>query len=218
MSLDISSRHYPCITEREFHGLDQDFVIEYCEDSLNNKEYIPAVAATSALFPSFNFDMLKAMVEEMNRYNQSPSEVLEFLNVRLDGGAREKFNVKLIIDGGKQERAMKSWSGSPMSQVIAIFAYAKDRDDEEKRYLFSAKNLQKLDPKTRVYNFKNEAGEVLILTPAPANKFSLNYDTLASTALTNTSTKDVTYDDVSETEEEKYAAMMNSGYDYETFF
>ena len=106
-----------------------------------------------------------------------------------------------------------------MSQVIAIYAYAKDRDDEEKRYLFSAKNLQKLDPKTRVFNFKNEAGEVLILTPAPANKISLNYNTLASTALmTDTSSKDATYDDVSETEEEKYAAMMNSGYDYETFF
>ena len=51
----------------EFSGLDQDFVREYCDDNLLRKEYTQAVCASAALFQSFNFDMLKAMVEDMNR-------------------------------------------------------------------------------------------------------------------------------------------------------
>eukprot|EP00579_Thalassiosira_antarctica_P017092 CAMPEP_0201946486 /NCGR_PEP_ID=MMETSP0903-20130614/54441_1 /ASSEMBLY_ACC=CAM_ASM_000552 /TAXON_ID=420261 /ORGANISM="Thalassiosira antarctica, Strain CCMP982" /LENGTH=297 /DNA_ID=CAMNT_0048489587 /DNA_START=185 /DNA_END=1075 /DNA_ORIENTATION=+ len=51
----------------EFNGLHQSFVQEYCEDNLLRKDYIPAVSAIAALFQAFNFDMLKAMVEDMNR-------------------------------------------------------------------------------------------------------------------------------------------------------
>jgi len=68
----------------EFNGLDASFVEEYCEDNLVQKEYIPAVTAISSLFESFNFDMLKAMVEDMNRYKEGPAEVLKYLNVRPD--------------------------------------------------------------------------------------------------------------------------------------
>lgn len=186
----------------EFDGLDQDFVIEYCEDNLLNKGFIQAVAATASLFQSFNFDMLKAMVEDMNRYDESPSEVLKFLNIRLDNGGYEKFNVKLIVDGKKVENAQANWSGgSPVSQVIRIHNY-----EEDKEYVFSSKHLKKLEPKTRVFTFKNEAGEVLILTPAPTPTFAVNYDTLASTALNNSSSVDATFDAVSETD----AAMIDS--------
>lgn len=40
----------------------------------------PRPQAVAALFTSCNFDMLKAMVEDMNRYDESPSDVLEYLN------------------------------------------------------------------------------------------------------------------------------------------
>jgi len=59
----------------EFNGLEASFVEGYCRDNLLRKEYIPAITAISALFDSFNFDMLKAMVEDMNRYNEEPAEV-----------------------------------------------------------------------------------------------------------------------------------------------
>jgi len=192
----------------EFTGLDQSFVQEYCEDNLLRKDYIPAVSAIAALFQAFNFDMLKAMVEDMNRYDESPSEVLEYLNVRPDSGGNETFNVKLIVDGKKKEKVQKNWSGSPTSEVIRIYSQDEDEEEEAKHHYFSAKNLLKLDPKTRVFKFQNEAGEVLILTPAPASKFSLNYNILASSALNKAPSADATCDAVSATEEEKYEAMM----------
>jgi len=157
------------------------------------------------------------MVEDMNRYDESPSEVLEYLNVRPDSGGNETFNVKLVIGSKKKEKVRKNWSGSPTWEVIHVYSKDKDEDGEEvaKHHYFSAKNLLKLDPKTRVFKFQNEAGEVLILTPAPASKFSLNYNILASSALNKAPSADATCDAVSATEEEKYEAMMGDYWTYQ---
>jgi len=193
----------------EFKGLDASFVKEYCEDNLLRKDYIPAVSAIAALFRSFNFDMLKAMVEDMNRYDESPSEVLKYLNVSPDSGDGEHFNVKIMVDGKKKENTQKTWNGSPTSEVIRVYSESKggdnDEEEERKHHYFSAKNLLKLDPKTRVFEFQNEAGEVLTLTP----KVSLDYNILTSSALTKTPSVTTNCDAVSATEEEKYEAMMD---------
>lgn len=66
----------------EFSGVGQEFIAEYCHDNLHPKEHIPDILRLSSLFTSFNFDMLKALVEEMNRYGEPPVKALEMLNVR----------------------------------------------------------------------------------------------------------------------------------------
>merc|ERR1712127_248961 len=106
--------------------------------------------------------MLKALVEDMNRYDESPSEVLKYLNIRPDGGNNEKFSVKLIVGGKIKAKAQKAWTGNPMSEVICIniYDYENSEEDEETEYYFSAKNLKRLDPKTRVFKFENEAENV----------------------------------------------------------
>lgn len=193
----------------EFKGLDQSFIKEYCEDNLLRKDYIPAVEASAALFQSFNFDMLKALVEDMNRYNESPSEVLKYLNVRVDSSGSEKFKVKLTIDGKIQEKARSTWSGRPVSEVVRIYNNPEDEDEDPKYHYFSAKNLVKLDSKTRVFKFKNEAGDVLTLSPAPTFNFNLNYDALASSALNDEASAVAVSDGK---EEEDYAIMADSDY------
>lgn len=194
----------------EYKGLEPEFVQEYCEDNLLRKDYIPAVSASAALFQAFNFDMLKAMVEDMNRYDESPAEVLKYLNISPDAGSNEKFSVKLIIDGKKKGNAKKVWWGNPMSEVIRIRVDDPPGDDEkdgEKMHYFSSKNLKKLDLNPRTFKFENEAGSVLILTPVPSFNLSLNYDALASTAEKDKSSVDAGCDAVSYTEEEEYEAM-----------
>ena len=49
--------------------------------------YISSIQAVAALFTSFNFDVLKEIVEDMNRYDECPPDVLEYLNIRPDGPA-----------------------------------------------------------------------------------------------------------------------------------
>lgn len=64
-----------------FSVLEPDFVKEYCEDNLNNKTHIPSIVRYVQIYNFFNFDMLQAVVEEMNRYNESLSESLKMLNI-----------------------------------------------------------------------------------------------------------------------------------------
>lgn len=66
----------------EFSGLDGPFVAEYCSYRLKNSTWAPQVGRIADLFPEFNFDMLQAIVEESNRYNQEPAALIDMLNVK----------------------------------------------------------------------------------------------------------------------------------------
>jgi hypothetical protein len=44
----------------DFKGLEQDFIMEYCADNLDNADHIASVCRVAAMFDQFNFDMLKA--------------------------------------------------------------------------------------------------------------------------------------------------------------
>lgn len=66
----------------EFDNLEENFVKEYCEFNLNNKQHIDKLVQTLKVIDKINFDMLQALVEEMNRYNESPVEALKMLNIK----------------------------------------------------------------------------------------------------------------------------------------
>ena len=96
---------------------------------------------------------------------------------------------------------------SSESVSVCIYNNPEEEDKDSKYHYFSAKVLVKLDPKTHVFKFQNEAGDALPLIPAPIFSFNLNYDTLASSALNNKSLV-VPVSDGKE-EEDDYAAMTN---------
>lgn len=63
-----------------YKGLDEQFIKEYCQDTLNDKKQIDNVVFFASTFESFNFDMLKALVEEMNRYKESVAQASKYIN------------------------------------------------------------------------------------------------------------------------------------------
>ncbi len=65
-----------------FKGLGEEFIREYCEDNLNDKSKIDDLVKVSSMFDSFNFDLLCAFVEEVNRYGESPLDLTDLLNAR----------------------------------------------------------------------------------------------------------------------------------------
>lgn len=71
-----------------YGGLDQEFIREYCEDNLTDKTRTNSVLAISSTFHEFSFDVLQAIVEEMNRYGETPQQTLEFLNAFPDAMER----------------------------------------------------------------------------------------------------------------------------------
>jgi hypothetical protein len=85
----------------EFGGLEPEFIREYCEETLKDKDETENVLKIAALFKAFNFDMLKALVEEMNRYEESAFDAIELLNAQpLPDTSSTKYNVVATTPDG----------------------------------------------------------------------------------------------------------------------
>lgn len=164
----------------DFKGLDADFIREYCNDNLNNKQHIEKICQIASLFSQFNFDMLKALVEEMNRYDESPEDALRMLNVKAEFDSGNKFNVDLSIADKtltKDQMEDREWNGNPLHQPVTIEYHftAKDDDGDEyqdwERARFTHADLVKVDANTGKFMFENKAGEKLTLTRAKEKSF-----------------------------------------------
>lgn len=76
-----------------YAGVSTDAIREFLEDNLENKSRIESVLSYAQLFRNFTFDMLTAVVEEMNRYNEPVREVLKVLNVSMQYGGGDFYEV-----------------------------------------------------------------------------------------------------------------------------
>lgn len=121
----------------EFRGLDPEFITEYCNDQLQNKEHTAAILKIASMFNEFNFDMLKAIVEELNRYGETPQEVLDMLNARPDTDNEGTYEIAIVIDGeqvSKDRHYPQTYEGSPMHESamsITFYGTKDDSPDEE---------------------------------------------------------------------------------------
>ena len=162
----------------EYRGLEQEFIVEYCNDNLDNKKHIPSVCKISGLFDQFNFDMLKAMIEEMNRYDESPQEVIQYLNSRPEFSGEVKYNVSLQINGldvKAKDLDPEIWVGNPLTSDIQI-SYKKYEEDSTEDWRwdsveFNAQHLRKVDTQSSKFVFVNGDGDRVVLERAQEKRF-----------------------------------------------
>jgi len=167
----------------EFTGLDSAFIREYCEDTLNDKSHINKVCEIACLFEEFNFDMLKALVEEMNRYNESPQEAISMLNAKPEYNNKGNFDVKLVVAGREipdNELSTKTWHGNPLMSTIFV-EYDTDPDcknesDEDTYFskMFVSNDLKTVAAEKGIFTFQNADGDVMLMTRQKV-KESFNY-------------------------------------------
>lgn len=84
----------------DYTGLSYSFIMEYAEKNLKDKKHLPELSRLAALV-ELNFDQLKALIEEMNRYDESVLEAVQYLNVSV----KPKFSSMMIASmsrGGVQ--------------------------------------------------------------------------------------------------------------------
>jgi hypothetical protein len=161
----------------DFDGLDESFIIEYCEDNLKKayRKYVSRIAAVASLFHKFNFDMLKALVEEINRYGEAPEAALKMLNVKpeFEDGKYTRYAIKLAVKGEPipEERLDSTeWTGNPLTKGAAVGYTVLAKDSEGDDYWdsnsarFTVAHIKKIDPATNTYTFENETKDVLTLT------------------------------------------------------
>lgn len=80
-----------------YKGLDETFMREYLEDALINKSEINGTIVACKIIGKVNFDMLQALVEEMNRYGETAREAIKNLNMQIDRGQRQVYSIVLRI-------------------------------------------------------------------------------------------------------------------------
>lgn len=165
-------------------GLEDEFIRQYCKDTLKNKTYIDEICKLSVLFDAFNFDMLKALIEEMNRYDESPQDSMRILNAIPEDDDSNEFNVSLVIDGAKMKdnRLQDNgiWWGNPLHPSGFEISYRNPLHDQgdEPYWLQVVIDLATLismevDPKTGTFEFTNSLGQYVKLVRA--KKMYYNY-------------------------------------------
>lgn len=141
----------------DFAGLDSDFIAEYCDENLEDKTHGETICKIAQMFDEFNFDMLKALVEELNRYGETPQEALDMLNAKpeFDNGAEYAVEVKF---NGVLTTSDQEWSGNPLGPKGVYIDWDPMLDDEDSDwtgYRFTQEHLKDIDIKQGKFVFSN---------------------------------------------------------------
>lgn len=67
----------------DYNHLDKSFIEEYAIENLIDKEKIKALINICKQY-DVNFDMLRCIVDEINLYNETPTEAIKYLNIKHD--------------------------------------------------------------------------------------------------------------------------------------
>lgn len=144
----------------EFGGLNSGFIREYCDANLRNRHHTNGVVNVGAFFAEFSFDMLKALVEEMNRYNESATQAMRILNIKPQADSGIQYSITVLRDGKEvlADRVYPSLlNRSPLALFedlrIRLFVHEGDYDDEDNGR--NRKRRQKREPRPG-YITKNE--------------------------------------------------------------
>jgi hypothetical protein len=154
----------------DFTGLDVNFIREYCEENLNNKDNIGSVCNISSIFQQFNFDMLKAMVEEMNRYNETAAEVIRLINTKPEFGSPVRYKIEFIPNEEIQfgaEGYTRDFYGNPIVTSVCV-SYSTTDGDYHDLY-FQPHNIVSIDTSGKV-TYVNDNNDKIILTKKEENK------------------------------------------------
>ena len=167
----------------DFKGLSQEFIREYCMDNLKDASLknVDGVCTMGSLFAEFNFDMLKALVEEMNRYNESAQEAMQMLNAKPEFDDGSLYKVTVVPVGATQpltERQLEGsdrWKGNPMTERNWNYGYDPEPDNDEGEWYnmkFMQRDLKKVEPAEGKFVFVNTAGDQLVLVREKEAKFN----------------------------------------------
>lgn len=154
----------------DFKGLDGLFIEEYCNDNLINTQYIPKIVSIASLYAEFNFDMLKALIEEMNRFGEAPQEALELLNAKPEFDNGSMYEIDLTYDGvvipSKKLDSGKEWKGNPLIRHgINIDFYGPDEEGDFNDYTsvnFPAHSLIQVDAVTGKFVYQVDASRLTL--------------------------------------------------------
>ncbi len=141
----------------DFNGLDVEFIREYCQDNLDNKQHIEIICKLSALFSAFNFDLLQALVEECNRYKESPLDAIKLLNAKPNTDTYSVYDVSLVINGkplARESLHTKTVNGNPTNRTLEITYMISEEEKQAEISALIAKGTKREDAEDEIEHYK----------------------------------------------------------------
>lgn len=135
----------------QFDGVSQDFIREYCADNLKDMSYLEKILNFSCLFISFNFDMLKAIVEELNRIGGDFRETVRFLNIRPEHSASREYRLSVTIRE----------TGETYAPITTARINPLDVEEDEIHWRDTAREFHHLDLKQNMIKYMNKKLSVI---------------------------------------------------------
>lgn len=132
-----------------FGGLSERFIREYCQDKLDDKSKIDEMATLATLYRSFSFDMLQALVEELNRYGESIEQALKLLNAKPmeDSGS---YDLQALVNGSPVPCTPRTLSHNPLAQPrIGVILGGPEEEDGD--YVVGTSNSRIRDSGQRTF-------------------------------------------------------------------
>jgi len=150
----------------DFKGLSPEFIVEYCEDNLTDKKYIDQIVSIASLFGEFNFDMLKALVEEMNRYNESPTDALAMLNAKPEFDNGTKYKIEIVHMGKVIENSHPNeFNGNPLSPKGFGVEFDPEPENDDSDWTsarFNPSSLINLNAQEGKFIFEDQGTRVIL--------------------------------------------------------
>ena len=151
----------------EFSGVDQETVVDYLKDNLKYKDKGTGILTLTKLIRDFNFDMLVALVEDINRYNISARDAVDMLNIKNVRGYKTNFDIKKFSVTGKFHKLLEVDSSITINPFYCDFeiAYESSSDEDEDYSLetFNSSHLVDADIDAGKYTFINDSKSELVL-------------------------------------------------------
>lgn len=158
----------------EFRGLESEFIREYCAENLKDKKHIDRIVHISMTFDTFNFDMLKTLVEEMNRYDEDPATAIRMLNIKNEFSSPVVWDYKLFCKGqevpeklvdGPSTLVLNPLIGSAYISHLKVDAKGTLMDEYEKSLIWQPQHIKSIENEGRLYRMVNGDYELKLERP-----------------------------------------------------
>lgn len=128
----------------KYRGLNEEIIKGYCTDNLKYTEYTDKICTISKMFSNFNFDMLKALIEEINRYGELPAQVIKMLNLKTEY-CEDKLYTVSIYEKGVLISTIDKWLGNPFEEVNRRIDYTRNDNNEEWEIDINPSRIKSID-------------------------------------------------------------------------
>lgn len=87
----------------DYSGIPEEVITQYCQENLFDTSLTDSVLRVAGRIATFNFDMLKALVSEMNLHGEKAEAAVRWLNIRAHLYGPESFDFSLVFENHRND-------------------------------------------------------------------------------------------------------------------